>query len=498
MDWHELQLLPGTGACFNTMAFDTSEPLAQTDFGDELLPGTTLFHGTYEITRFINSGGFGITYLAKDSLDRDVVIKECFSSTFCRRTQTRVRARSQGTREHMSRIVKSFLNEAQSLARLKHPNIVGVHQVFEDNDTAYMALDYIKGHDLLEIIDEKRADLSPDLIVRMAAKLIAAVGYIHDSQLLHCDISPDNIFVTPAGEPILIDFGAARRTAAGAAEKYSGLSVVKDGYSPHELYTAGGNSGPWSDIYALAASLYNAITGKPPVNCQSRLAAAAEKRADPCMPLAGSVEGYPKGFLETIDRAMAVMPAARFQSAADWLKALPQPEARADRKVVLVRRVVPAPVEPTVSVPQAAPPVVPAPVAAAVAPAIAPPPPMRPRRPTTRVAHVDLSALRRISGFLGGCLLDSLSGVVMAGEGEAEGTVQANAAVARANLQALEALGSCEAVDDIQIALGQKLHLIRPLDNAPRVFVCVALDKETANPGLARVQLRRVAQTIRL
>jgi tRNA A-37 threonylcarbamoyl transferase component Bud32 len=478
------------------MAFDTSEPLAQTDFGDELVPGTTLFHGQYQITRFINSGGFGITYLAKDNLDRDVVIKECFSSTFCRRAETRVRARSQGSREHMSRIVKSFLNEAQSLARLKHPNIVGVHQVFEDNDTAYMVLDYIKGYDLLEIIDEKRADLSPDLIVRMAAKLIAAVGYIHDKGLLHCDISPDNVFVTPDGAPVLIDFGAVRRTAAtGATEKYSGLSVVKDGYSPHELYTLGGNSGPWSDLYGLAATLYNAITGAAPVNCQMRLAALAEKRADPCERLAGSVAGYPEGFLETIDRAMAVMPSARFQSAADWLKALPQLEPRADRKVVLVRRVVPAPATEPV---QATPPVqainpAPAPVSAAV--------PFRPRRPTTRVAEVDLSGLRRITGFLGGCLVDGLSGVVMAGEPgqEAdEATTQASVAVARANLLALDGLPSAEAVDDIQIALGRKLHLMRPVDCAPRMFVCVALDKDTANPHLARVQLRRVAQAVRL
>jgi hypothetical protein len=485
------------------MAFDTSEPLAQTDFGDELLPGTTLFHGTYRITRFINSGGFGITYLAQDSLGREVVIKECFSSTFCRRTQTRVRARSQGTRDHMQRIVKSFLNEAQSLARLKHPNIVGVHQVFEDNDTAYMALDYIRGHDLLEIIDEKRADLSRDLIVRMAAKLIAAVGYIHDNQLLHCDISPDNIFVTSNGEPILIDFGAARRTAAGAAERYSGLSVVKDGYSPHELYMAGGNSGPWSDIYALGASLYNAITGTAPVNCQARLAALAEKRPDPCQPLAGSVEGYPKGFLETIDRAMAVMPSARFQSAEDWQRALPQPEVRADRKVVLVRRVVPGPAEG--AIPETGPkPMMPVVLARAVQePVLAPPAllPLRPRRPRTRVAEIDLSGLRRITGFLGGCLVDGLSGVVMAGEEsdrETEATTRANVTVARAHMEALNALNPGEAVEDIQIALGQKLHLIRPLDSAPQVFVCVALDKHTANPHLARVQLRRVAQSVRL
>jgi hypothetical protein len=84
------------------MALDTSDTLTRSEYSDELLPGTSLFHGQYRITRFINSGGFGITYLAKDSLDRDVVIKECFSSTFCRRTKTRVRARSLGTRDHLS------------------------------------------------------------------------------------------------------------------------------------------------------------------------------------------------------------------------------------------------------------------------------------------------------------------------------------------------------------------------------------------------------------
>ena len=482
------------------MAFDTSEMLAQTEFGDELLPGTTLFHDSYKITRFINSGGFGITYLATDSLSRDVVIKECFSSTFCRRSQTRVRARSSGTRDHMGKIVKSFLNEAQSLARLTHPNIVRVHQVFEDNDTAYMAMDYIRGHDLLEIIEENRAELTPEMIVRMTAKLISAVGYIHDNQLLHCDISPDNIFVTPAGEPILIDFGAARRTATGAVEKYSGLSVVKDGYSPHELYTAGGNSGTWSDIYALAASLYHAIAGVAPPNCQSRLAAMAEKRPDLCKPLAGSVVGYPKGFLETIDRAMAVVPKSRYQTAGEWLKALPQIETRADRKVVLVRRVVPTPVETPVRA-MALVEVPPVAVAKPVALAPAPQPSLRPRRPTTRVADVEMSGLRRISGFQGGCLMDSLSGQVMArevGTGEVEATLRTTLAIARANLQAAAELGADQEVEDIQISLGRHFHILRPLDGAQRYLVCVTLDREAANLGLARIQLRRVAQTIRL
>jgi serine/threonine protein kinase len=461
------------------MAFDTLEPLTANTFGDELLPGTTLFHGQYRITRFINSGGFGITYLAKDSLDRDVVIKECFSSTFCRRTETRVRARSQSTRDNMQRIVKSFLNEARSLASLKHPNIVGVHQVFEDNDTAYMALDYIRGFDLLDIIDEKKADLSPDQIVTIAMKLVSAIDYIHSNGLLHCDISPDNIFINQDGEPILIDFGAARRSATGEAQKYSGLSVVKDGYSPHELYASTGTSGPWSDIYSLAASLYHAITGAAPENCQTRLGAMAEKRPDPLKPLSGAVAGYPRGFLESIDKAMSVVPSARFQTAHAWIQALPQPVLASDRKVVLLRRVAPQPV----AAPQVSEPV-------------------RPRRPITRVLGPDISALRRIGGFTGGWLVDSTTGAVMAseaGRGDADpaGTMATAVDMARANLKALGAHRE-DRIDDILITLGRRMHLIRPLDGETGICLCVALDSENANPLLARMQLRRIAQSVRI
>jgi hypothetical protein len=467
------------------MAFDTSDTLTRSDYSDELLPGTSLFHGQYRITRFINSGGFGITYLAKDSLDRDVVIKECFSSTFCRRAESRVRARSLSTRDQMQRIVKSFLNEARSLAGLKHPNIVGVHQVFEDNDTAYMAMDYIRGHDLLEIVDEKKATLTPDQIVAITGKLVSALCYIHDSGLLHCDISPDNIFLTPEGEPILIDFGAARRRAAGETQKYSGLSVVKDGYSPHELYAAGGNQGPWSDIYALAASLYHAVTGKAPENCQVRLAAMAEKRQDPCRPVAGRVSGYPAGFLESIDRAMSVAPSARFQTARDWQHALPQPDPK-DRKVVLLRRLVPSDAQ------VAAPP-------QPVRPAM--PQPVRPRRTFLRGNEVDISGLRRIGGFVGGWLVDSATGHVMAAEqddhmGDLEALMAASIGLGRANLRAMDFVD--DSLDDILVTLGRRVHLIRPLRASPKVFLGVVMEGELVNPGLARVQLRRVEQSIRL
>ena len=326
------------------MAFDRSGDDA--DLADVLLPATSLLHGQYRVGSFLSSGGFGITYLAKDSLDRDVVLKECFVPDFCLRQQTRVRPRSENSKANLQKVLRGFMNEARILASLSHPNIVRIHQVFEDNGTAYMALDLIKGHDLHDIIDEKKAVLTPDQIVAMARKLISALAHIHDRHILHCDISPDNICVQPDGDPVLIDFGSARAAdqVPGGAEV--GFSMVKDGYSPHELYNTNGSLGPWSDIYSLGASLYHAITGNAPVDCQRRLSAKAEGRDDPLAPLVGTAVGYPTSFLASIDKAMAVQAGLRHQTARDWLKTLTPLAASSDRpaprSVVLFRRSAPA------------------------------------------------------------------------------------------------------------------------------------------------------------
>ena len=292
---------------------------------DELQPGTPLLHGQYTITRFLNNGGFGITYLAKDSLERTVVIKECFPGTFCRRSKTIVSARSRAHRSELQSIIRLFVQEARSLSKLDHPNIVGVHQVFEDNDTAYMAIDYVDGKDLLDIIEEDAGALSPDQVVEITRKLLGAIAYVHDHGLLHRDISPDNVLISSRGEPILIDFGAAREHASNTGRALSALRVVKDGYSPQEFYIAGSEQGPWSDLYALAASIYHLIKGEAPVNGQNRLASIAEERGDPYEPLAGNFSGYPHGFLEAIDKALRAVPKERLQSAAEWLALLDDP-----------------------------------------------------------------------------------------------------------------------------------------------------------------------------
>lgn len=288
-------------------------------FADDLKPGTQLLGGHYTIIGFLNSGGFGITYLAKDSLDRTVVIKECFPNALCRRSTSLVRARSRKHQEDFRGFVDSFLAEAKSLSRLVHPNIVGVHQVFEDNDTAYMAIDYIDGRDLHDILDSTDQAFTPGQVMIMLKRMLSAVEFIHQVGILHRDISPDNILVDKTGNPILIDFGAASEQVVRATRVLTGRRVIKEGYSPQEFYLTGAEQSPASDLYSLGATFYHVITGQAPPESQRRLARVAEGEADPYVPLAGRYQGYPSGFLEAIDKAVRVMPRDRIQSAGDWL-----------------------------------------------------------------------------------------------------------------------------------------------------------------------------------
>lgn len=291
-------------------------------FGDELEPGHTLMHGQYTIEEFLNAGGFGITYLARDSLDRIVVIKECFPGSLCRRTTTSVQARSRAHTKELASVVNLFVQEARSLALLDHPNIVGVHQVFEENNTAYMALDFVEGRDLLDMIENPTDIWEPEVVEGILRKLLSAVGCIHDQGILHRDISPDNVLIQPNMEPILIDFGAAQQEAGKQSRILSAMRVVKDGYSPQEFYISGAEQGKYSDLYALAATFYHLITGELPANSQTRLSAVASGAADPYVPLVNRMPGYSDEFLQGIDKALEILPGDRIASAAHWLKLL--------------------------------------------------------------------------------------------------------------------------------------------------------------------------------
>ncbi len=300
---------------------------------DELQPGTSLLHGQYLIEEKLVSGGFGITYRALDSLERHVVIKECFPGAVCCRAGGKVQARSADQASQFSSIKRHFLREARRLAKLDHPNIVGVHQVFEENNSAYMALDYVEGDDLLTVLEDHPERLTPRVIRKLLRTALESVSYLHGLGILHRDISPDNFLLDRQGNLTLIDFGAAREHAGRENRALSALLAVKDGYSPHEFYLADLTQYASSDLYSLGATFYHLVTGDAPPQSQERLAAIAAHNPDPYHPLALGDWGYDKGFLEAIDKALAVLQEDRIQCAEAWLEILdavpvaaPEPE----------------------------------------------------------------------------------------------------------------------------------------------------------------------------
>lgn len=303
-----------------TVATQPVEGAVPEERSEALPDGTTLLGDQFTIDRALSNGGFGITYLAKDNyLDRSVVIKECYPEVFCMRQGKNVLVRSDTHKEKYRTIVKMFMREARSIAKMRHPNIVGVHRIFEDNKTAYMVLDLIHGRDLLSIANDKSDPLPPDQVKEILIKVLDAVDLVHQNDLLHRDISPDNILLDKWGSPFLIDFGAAREEASRETRVVSSVLVVKDGYSPQEFYFAGGKQGPSSDLYALGATFYHLISGVAPPNSQTRMAEFAGNNPDPCEPLAGRFPEYSDAFLQAIDKAMQILPKARIQSASEWL-----------------------------------------------------------------------------------------------------------------------------------------------------------------------------------
>jgi hypothetical protein len=286
-------------------------------YGDELPPGAELCAGQYVIERYLNSGGFGVTYLARDSLGRSVVIKECFPSAMCHRQGQTVRLRSASSEDEFGAILELFEKEARALAALQHPYIVGVHQFFRDNNTAYMAMDFVDGKTLLDIIENDPDRLSPDDVNKLLLQILEALSYIHGHDILHRDISPDNILIDADNLPVLIDFGAARESASRVSRVLSKVLTVKDGYSPQEFYLAGSDHASSSDLYALAATFYHVVRRKAPPSSHSRLAATARHKVDPLEPL-GDVEGYDPHFIDAINTCLSVFPKDRLQSAASW------------------------------------------------------------------------------------------------------------------------------------------------------------------------------------
>ncbi len=284
----------------------------------ELPCGFKLLQGQYQIERPLLSGGFGITYLARDSLERRVVIKECFPAGICRRSGTDVEPSTAEHAKSCRNVLRNFLREAHLLARARHRGIVGVHQVFKENQTAYIAMEFVDGLDLLTVREDQPERLAGSLLRHVLGQALEALDCLHGQGILHRDISPDNFILGKDGSLTLIDFGAACGSLPNDDTALPLLLAVKDGYSAHELYRPELPQRPACDLYALGATLYYLITGEVPAGSQQRLTAVMAGDPDPCQPLLGRPWNADPAVLATVDMAMSVLPAERFQSARDW------------------------------------------------------------------------------------------------------------------------------------------------------------------------------------
>ncbi|MCR5773738.1 MAG: serine/threonine protein kinase, partial [Lachnospiraceae bacterium] len=221
----------------------------------------SVLNDRYMIGRVIGKGGFGITYLAFDlKLDTRLAVKEYYPMGMAIRTpgSTLVTVSNQQSEEPFKNGAEKFYNEAKMVAKFNgNPNIVSVHDFFYENDTVYFTMGYLEGETLKSYLKDKR--LTEGQAVRVMQDISSALMASHSMNILHRDVSPDNIMLCDDGSIKLLDFGAARQVIA---EQSQGLSVIlKQGFAPLEQYQKKGKQGPWTDIYALGATVYYALTG---------------------------------------------------------------------------------------------------------------------------------------------------------------------------------------------------------------------------------------------
>lgn len=282
-----------------------------------LKPGVILKE-RYKIEEVIGAGGFGITYRAWDPLLQSyVAIKEYYPSGIATRSADSSKVCvpvGQEQREyHRGRI--RFLKEAQDVARFQsEPNIVSIYDYLEENDTAYMVLEYLHGCTLKQYIREHGGRLDTDHILHICLSVLDALAVVHKAGMIHRDISPENIFICEDLTVKLIDFGAAKQVYLDGEQTMS--VVLKPGYAPPEQYAKKDKQGPWTDIYALGATLYFAATGEKPEESFGRVL------EDTIKPVCEVNPEIPRAMSQVIMRAMSVKIEDRYQTVEAMREAL--------------------------------------------------------------------------------------------------------------------------------------------------------------------------------
>ena len=315
---HNIQFCPGclrdtefeNGVCAKC-GFDMN---GYTVMPHHLVPGT-LVKQRYKIGRVLGEGGFGITYIGIDTvLNLKVAIKEFYMSGYGNRNHDaspNVFATLGTHRDTFEKNREKFLNEARVLAQFYgEAGIVGVRDFCEENGTAYIIMDFLNGVDLKTYLEQK-GRLAPEEAVKLLMPVMTSLQHVHAEGIIHRDISPDNIMVMEDGSTKLLDFGAAREISQTDIKSLS--VILKPGYAPEEQYRSKGRQGPWTDVYALAATLYKCIVGATPDDAMERMyrdRLPSPAAADAACPIAIS---------NVIIKGLAVRQADRYQDVASFL-----------------------------------------------------------------------------------------------------------------------------------------------------------------------------------
>jgi hypothetical protein len=477
---------------------------------DGLPPGSVLYEGQFQITRLVRRGDGGAVYGAKDSLGRDVFLKLCPETFVCQAETTEDDQTDEAATSWVRR-PGFVLQEAHCLSDWDHPNIVSFDQSLEAA---------VSGQAVTPLSDRlmdaaKRPELHE--IPAIARKMLGALRSIHEQGRLHGQILPQNILLTETGEPFLIDFGSASQFAVDTCCTPADPEDENDDSLQIEAETG---LEVWKDLRDLGATLRAAIASGASLVDQSRLNTSPETRADGHALLAGRHEGYPPGFLESIDKVVLALPEDRFETADEWLEVLDRGASDEEARMKLLGRTIglrrtaqntekredptPAVVQEDVVVGDKEPqPDAGGEIGKAGETGL--------QKKTTSMPKlylegnkmsVDLSGLKEISGFISGCLVDCESGLMLASESvgkfDIETAAAANVDVVRGKQTAIRLLGLNDKIEDILISLGTQLHLIRPLEKMPTMFLYAALDRKTANLGMARLQVKKVEQGIKL
>ncbi len=296
------------------------------DADPALAPGTRLEN--YVINQKLGGGGFSIVYLAREVDSGDLVaIKEYMPRKLAYRGEDgcSIHPLDDKTAEHFAHGRRLFFQEANTLAGIKHPNIINVLNFIRAHGTIYMVMEYVRGINLQDYIKRHKGGLSEKFIYHVFLPLLDGLKLIHDKGLLHMDIKPANIHLRPGGSPVLLDFGAVHEMQQ--SRKYQPGQVLTLGFSPVEQSTAGGYVGPWTDIYAIGATMRACIEGVSPPPAETRRMKDTMKSAAEAFR-----KGYSKKLLAIIDWTMEVDPMYRPQSVTQLLEAINESQAESNEE----------------------------------------------------------------------------------------------------------------------------------------------------------------------